>query len=184
MMPEMPDLSSLPEPRWAHLLELNISDQWRARWIKDEDLPAEVPVNHAYGLVYAGDRAYVCRPEGDSRWGTVECQPGTTDPIKAIKAAAKDQTGATIKSAVLVGFLYCTATSFNADYEAGAPATRPIYVLTASKVDDIPEGSPFERRRLPINEHIKTLRERYPEIHSYLAEAAEKYVVLHARGEL
>lgn len=179
----MPDVN-IREPRWAHILELNISDAWRARWIKDEELPAEVPVNHAYGVVYLGDKGYVCRPEGATVWGTVECAPGSVDAEEALRKAAKEQTGATIDKAVLIGFLYCKATSLNPDFEAGAPTTRPIYILSAKKVDDIPAGSPFERRRLPINEHIKALRERYPEIGAYMAEAAEKYLVLQAKGEL
>ncbi|MBA4181561.1 MAG: hypothetical protein C0506_13305 [Anaerolinea sp.] len=180
MMPEI----AYREPRWAHLLELNIGDAWRARWVKDEELPQDVPVNFAYGVVYLGDKGYVCRPEGATVWGTVECEPGPGDVETALKAAAREQTGATIEKAVLVGFLYCKATSLNPDFEAGAPTTRPIFILTASKVGDIPDGSPYQRRRLPINEHIKALRERYPEIGAYLSEAAEKYLVLRARGEL
>lgn len=179
----MPDIA-YREPRWAHLLELNLGDAWRGRWIKDEALPADVPVNYAYGVVYAGDKGYVCRPEGASAWGTVECEPGGADVEKALKKAAKEQTGAAIDKAVLAGFLFCKATSLNPDFEAGVPTTRPIYVLSAKKVDDIPEGSPYQRRRLPINEHIKALRARYPEIDDYLSEAAEKYLVLKARGEL
>lgn len=180
MIPEM----AYREPRWAHLLELNIGDAWRARWIKDEELPADVPVNYAYGVVYLGDKGYVCRPEGQATWGTVEVAPGNGDVVDALKLAAKQQTGATVDKAVLAGFLFCKATSLNPDFEAGAPTTRPIYVLSAKKVDDIPEGSPYQRRRLPINEHVKALRERYPEIDDYMSEAAEKYLVLRARGEL
>lgn len=180
----MPDVS-YREPRWAHLLELNINDAWRARWIKDEELPADLPVNFAYGVVYMGEKGYVCRHEDEKVWGTVQGTPAEGEDIDAfLRRAAMEQTGATVDKTVLVGFLYCKATSLNPDFEAGAPVTRPIYVVTASAVDDIPEGSPYQRRRLPINEHIKALRERYPEIDDYLSEAAEKYLVLRAKGEL
>lgn len=181
MIPEI----AFREPKWAHLLELNIGDAWRARWIKDEPLPPEVPVNLAYGVVYAGDKGYVCRPEGGDTWGTVEISPAAAeDVVNALKKAAREQTGATIDKAVLAGFLFCRATSLNPDFEAGAPTTRPIYVLSAKRVDDVPEGSHFQRRRLPINEHIRTLREHYPEIDDYMSEAAEKYLVLKAKREL
>ena len=180
MMPE----AAYREPRWAHILELNINDAWRGRWIKDEELPAEVPVNHAYGVVYLGEKGYVCRPEGDAVWGTVECDPGSEDAEQAVRKAALNQTGATVDKAILAGFFYCKATSLNPDFEAGAPTTRPIYILSASSVDDIPEGSAFERRRLPMNEHLKALRERYAELAEYLADAAARYLVLRSRREL
>ncbi len=75
-------------------------------------------------------------------------------------------------------------TSLNPDFEAGATTTRPIYVLVADSVEDVPDESGFERRRLPLNEHITLMRGRYAEIEKYIAEAANMYAVMRARGEV
>ena len=180
----MPDMMSYREPEWAHLKELSIGNAWLARWIKDEELPADVPVDYAYGLVFLGDKGYVSRPDSATVWGTVEGSTEGAEVQSFLKQAAKEQTGATIGRQELVGFLYCKATSHNPDYKAGTARARPIYVLVATKMDDVPDGSPFVRRRLPLNEHLMALRERYPEIHRHMTEASEKYSILRARGEL
>lgn len=180
----MPDMASYREPEWAHLKELSIGNAWLARWIEDEELPADVPVGYAYGLVFLGDKGYVTRPESASIWGTVEGSPDGVEIETYLKRAAKEQTGAIISRLDLVGFLYCKATSHNPDYEAGAATTRPIYVLVATKIDDVPEGSPFVRRRLPLNEYLMALRDRYPEIGKHMTEASEKYSIMRARGEV
>lgn len=180
----MPDMASYREPEWAHLKELSIGNAWLARWINDEALPADVPVDYAYGVVFLGDKGYVCRPESANVWGTVE---GATEGAGAeafLKRAATEQTGATIGRLELAGFLYCKATSHNPDHKAGTARTRPIYVLVATKVDDIPDGSPFVRRRLPLNEHLMALRDRYYELTTPMTEASEKYSIMRARGEV
>ena len=180
----MPDMGSYREPEWAHLKELSIGNAWLARWIKDEELPADVPVGYAYGLVFLGDKGYVSRSESASVWGTVEGAPEGAGAEAYLKRAAIEQTGATIGRLDLVGFLYCKATSHNPDYQAGAATTRPIYVLVATKVDDIPDGSTFVRRRLPLNEHLMALRDRYYELAKHMTEASERYSIMRARGEV
>ncbi|MEP7216968.1 MAG: hypothetical protein ABI782_12005 [Anaerolineaceae bacterium] len=180
----MPDMGSYREPEWAHLKELKLGDAWLARWIKDEALPADVPVGYAYGLVFLGDKGYVTKLASADGWRTVEGAPNGIAIETYLKQAAKEQTGATIGRLELVGFLYCKATSYNPDYEAGAATTRPIYVLVASKMNDVPDGSGFVRRRLPLNEYLMALRDRYPEIGKHMTEASEKYSIMQARGEV
>ena len=180
----MPDMMSYREPEWAHLKELSIGNSWLARWIKDEELPSDVPVDYAYGLVFLGDKGYVSREGSAKVWGTVEGTPDGADVESYLKRAAKEQTGATIGKLELIGFLYCKATSHNPEHEAGYATARPIFVLVAKKVDDIPDGSPFVRRRLPLNEHLMAMRERYYELANYMTEASEKYSIMRARGEV
>ncbi len=180
----MPDMMSYREPEWAHLKELRLGDGWLARWVKDEELPSDVPVDYAYGLVFLGDKGYVSREESAKVWGTVEGAPDGGDVETYLQLAARTQTGATISRLELVGFLYCKATSHNPVREAGYATARPIFVLVAKKVDDIPDGSAFVRRRLPLNEHLMALRDRYPEIHRHMTEASEKYSIMRARGEV
>ena len=179
----MPDMGSYREPEFAHLKELSIGNAWLARWVKDEPLPTDVPVDYAYGLVFLGDKGYVCRSQAASVWGTVEGATEGADVAAFLSGAAHDQTGAVVGRQELVGFLYCKATSHNPEHESGAVRTRPIYVLVAKSMDDVPEGTGFVRRRLPLNEHLMALRDRYPELGKSMTEASEKYSIMRARGE-
>jgi ADP-ribose pyrophosphatase YjhB (NUDIX family) len=167
------------------VVELNIGDQWRAKWVDADELPGDAPVFYAYALVARGEKGYVTRRTGENGpWGTVE---GSLDEGEGaedfVRRAAMAMIGATVSHIELVGFLECKATSHNRDFPVGSITVRPLYVAVASSVDDIPEDSGYERRRLPLNQHHKALRERYPEIDEYIGKAAQRYAVLHARGE-
>jgi hypothetical protein len=173
------------EPRWPGVVELNLGDQWRARWVDEQELPPNAPVAYAYALVFMGDRAYLTRPIGEEPWRTVEgpVPPGEA-PEAALGRLAAEQTGAVAARLLLVGFLECRATSHNPEYEAGAVTVRPVYALVAQEMTDLGPGSPYQRRRLLTNEHIEAIRQRYPELWKYLGKASERYLVLRARGEV
>jgi len=82
----MVDLSALAayEPRWPGVVELNLQDQWRARWVDEQVLPPNAPVNYAYAMVVAGEKGYVLRRPASSRgwwssWGSSSARRrGTT----------------------------------------------------------------------------------------------------------
>jgi hypothetical protein len=59
---------------------------------------------------------------------------------------------------------------------------RPVYIAVATSVDDLPEGSPYMRRRMPLNEFTVAVRKRYPEIITYLQKGIDRYIVLRAKG--
>jgi len=182
-----PSLSDLAryKPRWVGTLELNIGDQWRATWVDEQELPEHAPVFYLYALVFKGDKAYVTRPEGSNEaWRTVEgeLEPGETVD-EALARMAMQQVGATAKRTSLVGFLECKATTHNGAFEPGIVTVRPLYVIVASSIEEIPEGSGFERRRLPLNEYMVAIRRRYPELDQDLARGAQMYAVMQARGE-
>ena len=182
--PSMADLQRY-KPRWAGTLELNIGDQWRATWVNEQELPEHAPVFYLYAMVFKGDKAYVTRPEGSSEaWRTVEgdLEPGETVD-GALARMAMEQVGATVKRTSLVGFLECKATTHNPDFEAGLVTVRPLYVVVADSVEPIPDGAGYERRRLPLNEHMAAIRKRYPELDQDLAKGAQVYAVMQARGE-
>lgn len=171
----------LPPPPGA--LELNLGDEWRARWVDEQVLPKGSPVVYGYALVFLGDRGYVTRKRDSEKWGTVEGEllPGEK-PDAFVKRAARDQTGAVPGRIELVGYLECRATSHNKRYERDVRTVQPIHLVVARDVKDVPDGSGFERRRLPLNEYMATIRSRYPELEGYLAKAVERYVVSRARG--
>jgi ADP-ribose pyrophosphatase YjhB (NUDIX family) len=173
------------KPRWAGTLELNIGDRWRAVWVDEQELPEHAPVFYAYAMVFKGDKGYVTRPAASHEsWRTVEgdLEPGETIE-QALERMAREQVGATLKRKSLVGFLECKATQHNRDFETGVVTVRPLYVLVAKTVDDLPAASGFERRRLPLNEHMAAIRKRYPELDQDMARGAQRYAVMVARGE-
>jgi ADP-ribose pyrophosphatase YjhB (NUDIX family) len=167
-------------------VELNIGDEWRGRWVDDEPLPAGVPVLHLYGVLLMDDRGYVVRERGSaSHWATIEGPVGPGEkPETALKRMAKEQANAAPARMEMVGFLDCHATSHNGDYPRDSRSIRPIYLFAAKQVKDLGSAAAFERRRLPMNEYLVAIRNRYPEIDDYLPKAVERYMILRAKGEL
>ncbi|MCE7928594.1 MAG: hypothetical protein HUU14_04875 [Dehalococcoidia bacterium] len=173
-----PEFGSYYEPRWPAVVELNFSDEWRARWVDERVLPEDAPVDYAYVIVWMGGFGYVTRSIGETVWRTVEGAPGAGEkPPAFVKRITREQTGATGQFE-LVGFFECKATSHNPSFPPGAVRVRPLYFVLASEVKDLGRESPYERRRLPVNEHLKALRQRYPEFETYLGKAADRYAML------
>jgi hypothetical protein len=182
-----PDLGNItiPEPRYGGIPEINFGDQWRARYVKSETLPKGAPVLHIYAVVLMGDRGYATRKAGTNPWWAVEAAvaPGQK-PEAALKEALKQQVGATAGKVVVSGYLECRATSHNAEYPAGAISVRPLYTVAAKRMQDVPEGSGYERRRMPINEYAALLRRQYEQMDQHFVEAIDRYIVMRAKGEL
>ncbi|MBI2766783.1 MAG: hypothetical protein HYX53_12860 [Chloroflexi bacterium] len=173
------------QPDWIGVVELNIGDAWRARWTDAAELPANAPIFYAYALTFMGDKGYTTRPEGAPTWGIVEGPLANGEkPGAFVKRAAKEQVGATIARTELIGYLDCKATKFNPDFDPGEITVRPVYIAIAKKVDNLPEGSTYQRRRMPLNEFTVAVRKRYPEIVVYLEKAIDRYMVLRAKGEV
>lgn len=182
----MPDFSSvniyIPDPIGA--LELNISDEWRGRFTKADTLPENAPLAYGYAVPFMGDKGYVTRDSDAATWGVIEgpFEEGET-PEAWLARTAMAQVGATVGRAELMGFLDCKATSHNKQYEPGAITVRPIYLLVAKEIEDVPEESGYARRRLPLNKHAEAIRQRYPELSRYMSHALDRYMVLRAKGE-
>lgn len=171
------------KPRWAGVYELNLGDAWRAVWEAADELPESAPVFMARVVVFKDERGYATRPAGsDVPWGIVEAylEPGETQE-DFVRRAALEQTGAKVGDIELVGFLECKATSHNPDFEAGSVTVQPLYIAVAKEVGDIPEGAAYERRRLPVNEFMRAIRQRHREIERYLNDAGQKYMVYQAK---
>lgn len=170
------------KPRWAGVLELNIQDQWRAKWVDEQELPANAPVNYVYAMVCFENFGYAFRPEGTEKWGMIEGPTGDEKPEAYIKTFAT-KNGITPARMDLVGFLECKATRHNKDYEMGALTVRPFFVVTAKKVSSgAIKDTGFERRRLPLNQYMVALRARYPELDDYIAKGALRYEVIRTKG--
>jgi hypothetical protein len=60
---------------------------------------------------------------------------------------------------------------------------RPLYIVIAKKVDDVPEASGYERRRVILNDYLTAMRNRYPEIRAYMERAHDRYLTMRAKGE-
>jgi hypothetical protein len=183
----IPDLGALAayKPLWPGVREHNLGDQWRAKFIDADEVPADAPVDYAYALLYGDGRGYVVRTTGSEAWGTVEGAVNAGETFDAgVKRLCLEQAGATIKKVVVTGFLECKATSHNPNYPVGSIVVRPFTVALASKVDDLPDASPYQRRRLPTNEHMVAIRRHYPDFEKYLGQAGDTYFVMAAKGEV
>lgn len=171
------------EPRWPGVKELNLADQWRARWVDEQDLPDEAPVNYAYAMLMLGDKGYAVRPTGAAVWSLVEGNTGDTPAADWLTHALREQANATARLVSLIGFFECKATRLNTEYEQGALTVRPFYLVAAATVGDMPPGAKFERRRFPHNEYMVAMRARYAEFLDYLGAADHRYAILRAKGE-
>jgi hypothetical protein len=181
----MVDLGAIAayEPRWPGVKELNLADLWRARWVGEQELPAGAPVHFVYALVAMGDKGYATRERGAAKWGMLEGEVGDAEPEAFLKAALKERMGGTVARIELIGFFECKPTRHNTEYKSGEITVRPLYLVVAKKVDDLPEDSAYERRRFPLNEYIVALRARYPEFLDHIGLAANRYGFLRAKGE-
>ena len=171
-------------PKWAGVRELNIGDEWRAVWVKDDEIPEGAPVIYAYAVVMTDEKGYVSRPSGTPKWGVVEGTLGLDEDAKAwIRGAVREQAGGEGGRLELLGYFECKATSNNPDFPKGTATVRPIYLAIPKKMKDIGKDSDFERRRLPLNEFAKALRDRYPELNECITSAVDRYLMLRAKGE-
>ena len=179
----MVDLGAIAryEPRWPAVKELNLQDQWRARWNEAAELPEHAPVQHVYALLFLGDKGYAVRQPGEKVWGMIEGSPGGGSVATFLKEQAK-LLGATIATTELVGFFECRPTRHNTEYQPDDTVLRPLYILSAKAVKDTPANSPWERRRFPQNEYAVAIRARYPEIMEQLVKAFGRYAVMYAQS--
>lgn len=170
-------------PNWTR--ELNFEDQWRARWVEEDELPEDAPVNYAYALVMRKGRGYVTRKSEDDSWRAVEtAMEVRDDPEAMVREAVFQQTGATASHVFLTGFFEAKATKLNPNFEIGAVRIRALYAVAADTVEDVPGESEFKRRRLPINEFNETLKKQYPEMLPHFRKAVNDYLIKETNGEL
>jgi hypothetical protein len=179
----MVNLSELEayEPRWPGVVELNLQDQWRARWVDEQVLPPNAPVNYAFGMVVAGEKGYVIRRPGEPAWGMVEGETGDEGAQAFVEGQVRARMGIEPGLVDLIGFFECKATRHNREYKQGSLTIRPFYLVVAKEVGTTPSG--WERRRLPLNEFMVALRARYPELDEYLGKAAFRYALLRKEGK-
>lgn len=171
------------EPRWPGVRELNFADQWRARWVDEQDLPAGAPVHVAYAVVLMDDKGYATREKGSAKWEMLEGEVEGATPEEFLKKALKERMGGTPARMDLVGFFECKPTRHNTEFKAEDVTVRPMYVVVAKKIVDLPANSAHERRRFPMNEYMVALRARYPELSDAIGLATNRYGVLRSRGE-
>ncbi len=173
------------KPAHLGIHELRMGNDWRAYWIEADELPPDAPVLYSYAVVVAEDKGYVTRRAGERIWSTVEgARRADEAPEGCVKRMAAEQAGVVTAAVRLIGFYECRATTHNPDFPAGTVTVRPIYLVVAKKLSEMGKDALFERRRLPMNEHARALRERYPELNESIVRTVDQYAVLKARGTL
>jgi hypothetical protein len=171
------------QPEWAGAKELNLGDQWRAMWVERDELPPNAPIVFGYVVVIADGKGYLTRRVGEDRWGIVESVVAVSEkPLDFVKRASLERVGASGGTTTLLGYFECKATSHNEQFPAGAATVRPIYLVAAKKLTELGRDSEFERRRLPLNEFVRALRDAYPEIREPILSAVDRYIVMQAKG--
>jgi len=167
------------------VVETNIGDEWRARWVDTSELPDGVEVTLVRALVFAGDKGYALRPVGNTNWIGIEDElPAGEAPDSFLKRILKERVGITADRLELIGFQACRATRHNTTHGEGALTLRPLYLVAASDVETVPPDSGYERRRMPLNEYGVAMRARYPEIEPHITTLLQRYAVMLAKGEL
>ena len=181
----MVDMSAIRayEPRWPGVRELNFADQWRARWVDEQKLPVGAPVHVAYAVVLMDDKGYATREKGAAKWEMLEGEVEGGEPEAFLKDLLKQRLGGTAARLDLVGFFECKPTRHNTAFQPDDVTVRPVYLVVAKKIVDLPATSKYERRRFPMNEYMVALRARYPELADAVGLAANRYGVLRAKGE-
>jgi len=183
VMPPMDMNIYIPDP--AAVVELNIGDHWRGRWVEADALPKGAPVTYGYVVVCMGDKGYLTREKGAERFGTVGGPVPEGETAAAwLKRTVMEQTGVTPGRTELLGYFDCRATSHNPDYEAGAATVRPVYLVSAKSIKDLGASSRYERRRMPMNEFAVEIRKRHPEVDTQLQTAINTHMTLFLRGEV
>ena len=182
-MPSFPQ-GPFPDPVWAGVREMRLGDAWLARWVDESELPTAVPVSALYASVMMDGKGYLTRQKGTTTWQSIEAeaQPGESAEL-ALKRVLKVRMAATPARIEVMGYLDCRATSFHPEVPAGSVSVQPIFLVVAKALSNMPSDSEWERRRLPLNEHIAAIRLRYPQFEGYFAKAVQRYAVMQARGE-
>ncbi|MGI8925075.1 MAG: hypothetical protein ACR2HN_00335 [Tepidiformaceae bacterium] len=144
-----------------------------------------MPAVKAFAALYMDDKGYALRRRGEERWGIIEGAPEPGEkPLAFVRRVAREWAGAVPGKVVAIGYLDCRATTHNPNYPADSEGVIPLYIVAAKQVRDVPAASPYERRRLPMNEYLTALRNRYPELIEEMGKVVERYVIMRARGEL
>ncbi len=167
------------------VVETNIGDQWRARWVDTAELPDGVEVTLVRALLFAGDKGYALRPIDAKNWDAIaDDLPAGESPDGYLKRILKERIGIVAGTIELIGFQACRATRHNPTHKEGALTLRPLYLVAASGVEAIPAGSGYERRRMPLNEYGVAMRARYAEVEPHLTKLLQRYAVMLAKGEV
>ena len=181
-IPSMSDIAQMYRPLPLAVKELRINDAWLGRWSDADELPEHGPVGYVYATLYSGDKGYLIRPKGAEVWAAIDSETGGEDPETWLRREVPARTGLGIGKLILTGFLECRPTKFN-DAPKGTIQLRPLYIVIADTVENVPATSTFERRRVILNEYLAAMRNRYPEIRSYMEKAHDRYLTMRAKGE-
>lgn len=167
------------------VIETNIGDEWRARWVDTSELPDGVEVTLVRALIFADDKGYALRPRDTTTWIAVEDElPAGEAPEAYLRRILEERVALHVGMVELIGFQACRATRYNANYSEGDLTLRPLYIVAVSSADVVPAASGYERRRMPLNEYGMAMRARYPEIEPHITTLLQRYGVMLARGEV
>ena len=177
--------------------EFRVREEFRARNEVTSDVPPADLVDRIYLLTWHKDRPVVVR-QGDSSapWqiptmeraapagegnGKGSTKDGASAINRWIKSEARAQWGVRVKDWFQHSRFELVA---NVDATSVAPGTLryELFVCaTASRVDDLAEGSEWSRRTITRRDFVQVLREGYAGVDEILDAAHDAYLVAQAK---
>jgi len=172
---------------WTYQKE--IGDDWVGELVTTDEVPPIDEIDRVFVLTGHKDRMIVVRADGsdDFEIPAVEVDAAARDaprkgsPAKQLdrwlKPVSKGQWGIRIKDWYQHSRFDMEATQENPDFEAGTHRYSLFLCATASKLDDLPEGSPWARRTITTRDFGNLIRLRYMEFDTSLIDAHNDYVM-------
>ena len=174
--------------------EKEIGDGWLGELAVSDEVPPIDQVNRIYLLAGFKDRMVVVRPQGGdllelpaltvdaaARDGARKGAP-SNQLERWFKPICKGQWGMHLKEWYQHSRFEMRPTPENTDIDRDARRFDLFLCATATRLDDLPEGSPWARRTVTTRDMVKLIRERYTEFDVVLNAAHEDYVVRRAKA--
>ena len=174
--------------------EKQLGDQWLGELVETDQVPPLDQVERVYLLTWHKDRPVVVRAEGsdllvvptlDVDAAAVDSAGRRRSPAAALERwlspIAKGEWGIRIGDWFQHSRLEMRATSDNHDYPAGTERYQLFLCATATRLDDLPEGSGWARRTVTRKDFGQLLNDRYLEYGRNLHRAHDAYILSRAR---
>ena len=172
---------------WTY--QKKIGDDWVGELVTTDEVPPIDQIDRVFLLTGHKDRMVVVRADGadDFEIPAVEVDDAARDgagkgsPAKQLerwlKPVCKGQWGIRLKDWYQHSRFDMEGTPENTDFEPGTHRYSLFLCGTASKLEDLPEGSPWARRTITTRGFGQLIRLRYMEFDVNLIDAHNDYVM-------
>lgn len=183
---------ALRRRHWTYQKEMG--DDWVGELITTDEVPPIDQIDRIYLVTGYKDRMVVVREAGSDQLDIPALHlddaardgAGKGNPAKQVerwlKPICKGQWGIRLKDWYQHSRFDMEATQENTDVEPGTHRYFLFLCVTATKLDDLPDDSPWARRTVTTRDFGKLVRQRYTEFDVSLTAAHEDYVIRRDRA--